>query len=70
MTLPEDTITILAARIKQKVQELRADGVIGMSKGNLKQVVNLHGLSFANPYHFENSFSEALQRAKVRKFVL
>jgi hypothetical protein len=65
----DDNITDLVERIKQAVKAARADGTVSMSKGNLKQLINTRGLSFANPNHFERSFEEALGRAGVGKFV-
>jgi len=65
----DDNVTDLANRIKKAVKALRAEGTVGMSKENLKQMVNSRGLSFANANHFERSFSEALEKAGVGRFV-
>ena len=51
------------------VRSLKADGTGGMSAANMKQIIDTRGLTFANPYHFEQSFKEALKLAGVEKFV-
>lgn len=64
----DDDTDELVKRIKQAVKEEQANGTVGMSKANLKQIVNTRGLRFANPNHFERAFEEALQRAGVKGF--
>ena len=59
----------LAKRIKALVRSLKADGTGGMSAANMKQIIDTRGLTFANPYHFEQSFKEALKLAGVGNFV-
>jgi hypothetical protein len=66
----ENGVNELVKRIQQKVKELKADGVVGMSRDNLRQVTNIRGLNFANPNHFYRSFDEAIDKAGVRSFVI
>jgi len=63
-----DVVVELTQRIKQAVKKAKAEGTVGMSEANLKQLVNTRGLSFANPNHFERSFRAALTRAGVGGF--
>jgi hypothetical protein len=65
----EDNVVELAGRIKKAVKEQRADGIVSMSKGNLKQLISSRGLSFPNANAFERGFEEALGRAGVGKFI-
>ncbi len=64
----DDDTDELVARIKQAVKQAKTDGTVGMSKANLKQLVNTRGLRFANANHFERAFEEALGRAGLRSF--
>lgn len=64
----EDNVTELTARIKRTVESARADGTVGMSKANLKQLVNTSGLRFPNANAFERAFEEAVVKAGVRGF--
>jgi hypothetical protein len=63
----DDNVAELAATIKKKVAEARADGTMGMSKRNLKALVSSRG--FPNANAFERGFEEALQKAGVGKFI-
>lgn len=65
-----DIIASLVDRCKQYIRHAKRRGTVGMSHGNLRQVIDLRGLHFANQNHFERCFAEALPLVKVKGFEL
>jgi len=65
----DDDVSELAQRIRQAVKEAKAEGTVGMSRANLRQIVNTSGLRFANPNHFARAFEEALGQSGAKSFV-
>jgi hypothetical protein len=61
-----DGVEQLVQEIKRVVKDAKAEGTVGMSKANLKQLV--HAPNFPNANAFERGFEEALQKAGVRGF--
>lgn len=65
----DESVEELAKRIKVKVRKLRAEGTVGMSKENLRALVNTSGLSFPNTNAYIRGFEAALAKAGVGRFV-
>ena len=63
----EEQVDVMAKNIKDKMRELKADGVVGMSKRNLRQIVSTRGISVA-PGVFDRLLEDAIKKAGAGKF--
>ena len=63
----EEQVDVMAKNIKDKMRELKADGVVGMSKRNLRQIVTTRGISVA-PGVFDRLLEDAIKKAGAGKF--
>lgn len=61
-------VDVMAKNIKDKVRELKTDGVVGMSKRNMRQVVSTRGIS-VSPSAFDRLLDEAIKKAGVGRFI-
>jgi len=61
-------VDVLAKNVKDKVRELKADGVVGMGRRNFRQVVSTRGVTVA-PGAFDRLLDEAIKKAGVGKFI-
>jgi hypothetical protein len=64
----EEQVDVLAKTIKDKVRELKADGIVGMARRNLRQIISTRGISVA-PSAFDRLLDEAITKAGVGKFI-
>ncbi len=63
----DDQVDIMTKNVKDKVRELKDDGVVGMSRRNLRQIVSTRGITVP-PSAFDRLLDEAIQKAGARKF--
>lgn len=64
----QDNVTVLANNITKAVRSAKADGIVGMSKDNLRQIVSTKGLGYIGPNPqnaFIRLFDDALAKAKL-----
>jgi hypothetical protein len=62
----QDNVTKLANNITVAVRKAKAQGTVGMSRANLRQIVSTSGVSgLLSPNAFERLFDEAVAKAKL-----
>lgn len=67
-----DTINNLETRILNYIQQAKKEGTTGMSKDNLKMVIDLKGINLPNANAYYRAFNEATDNLektkKIRNF--
>jgi hypothetical protein len=63
-----DNVERLAENIREAIKRAKAEGTVGMSSANLKQIVSTNGITFPNANAFHRGFDEAVKTVRVRGF--
>ena len=65
----DESLAALTANIRTKVRELKRDGVTGMGRANLRQIVSTRGVNVPNANAFERLLDQAIERADAQGFI-
>lgn len=65
-----NNVETVAKNIKAKVRKLKAEGIVGMTRDNLKIVTPTTGVTIGGgPNAYERLFDQAIERCGIRGFI-
>ena len=62
-----EAVTKIEANIRDYIKQAKKEGTVGMSVGNLQQVVPTTGVSLPNPNAYYRAFNEAVEAVRKNK---
>lgn len=60
----QDNVTLMARHIDAAVAKAKREGIVGMSRKNLRQIVSTQGVRVA-PHAFDRLLDEAIRKADI-----